>query len=76
MAAGDISKFIHNFPLIHHAEHSLEELTDAEIDEIDVAGAMGARRIAAKTYIQRAIGIALAGAAILATCSYLGIDVF
>lgn len=54
---------------------SVKELTNAEIDEIDVAGALGARRITARTYLQRAIAIAMGGAVILATCSYLGIDV-
>ena len=53
----------------------LKELTDAEIDDIDVAGALGARRITAKTYLRRAIVAALGGAVVLATCSYLGIDV-
>ena len=53
----------------------MKELTNAEIDEIDVAGALGARRITARTYLKRAIVATLGGAAILAVCSYLGVDV-
>ncbi|KAH8109479.1 NADP-dependent oxidoreductase domain-containing protein [Phellopilus nigrolimitatus] len=50
-------------------------LTDADIADIDSAGAVGRKRLAARTFIRRAIVLALAGAGVLGLCAYAGIDV-
>ncbi|KAI5119234.1 hypothetical protein M0805_002159 [Coniferiporia weirii] len=50
-------------------------LTAADIADIDIAGAIGTRRLTARTFIRRAAAVALAGAAALGLCAYLGIDV-
>lgn len=44
--------------------------------DIDAAGAIGERRMAARVFVHRAVVIALVGAAALGLCGYLGIDVF
>ena len=56
--------------------YSLVELTADDISTIDTAGAKGAKRIAVRTFIQRAVVVGLVGAAVLGACGYLGIDVF
>ncbi len=55
-----------NFPLV---------LTTEDIASIDAAGAVGAKRLTAKTFVKRAAAVALVGAAALGVCPYLGIDV-
>ncbi|PCH38897.1 Aldo/keto reductase [Wolfiporia cocos MD-104 SS10] len=51
------------------------ELTDDDINAIDAAGHIGARRITARTFLRRAAVAALIGAAVLGACSYLNINV-
>ncbi|THG95193.1 hypothetical protein EW026_g6413 [Hermanssonia centrifuga] len=50
-------------------------LTTEDIASIDAAGAVGAKRLTAKTFVKRAAAVALVGAAALGVCAYLGIDV-
>ncbi|EKM53309.1 uncharacterized protein PHACADRAFT_259582 [Phanerochaete carnosa HHB-10118-sp] len=50
------------------------KLTDEDIASIDKAGSEGARRFTARTFVKRAIGLALFGAAVLGACSYIGVD--
>ena len=50
------------------------ELTDDDIASIDKAGSFGARQLTVRTFVTRAIGLALVGAAALGVCSYMGID--
>ncbi|KAL5483484.1 hypothetical protein ACEPAI_8716 [Sanghuangporus weigelae] len=52
------------------------ELTTQDIADIDAAGAIGQRRMSARVFLQRAVVVALVGAAALGVCGYLGIDVF
>ena len=51
------------------------ELTEEDISAIDNAGAFGARRSTVRTFVNRAVGLALVGAAFLGVCSYFGIDI-
>jgi len=51
------------------------ELTQADIVDIELAGAIGQRRLTAKTFVKRAAALAFAGAGVLALCSYFGIDI-
>lgn len=53
----------------------LVELTQADIVDIELAGAIGQRRLTAKTFVKRAAGLALVGAGVLALCSYYGFDI-
>lgn len=50
------------------------KLTDEDISAIDNAGSFGARRFTVRTFVTRAIGLGLVGAAVLGACSYMGID--
>ncbi|EPS94973.1 hypothetical protein FOMPIDRAFT_1133350 [Fomitopsis schrenkii] len=50
-------------------------LTTEDVAAIDAAGIIGARRITARTYLRRAAVAALVGAAVLAACSYSGVNV-
>ncbi|TDL18671.1 Aldo/keto reductase [Rickenella mellea] len=51
------------------------QLTPKDILDIDVAGAVGAHRLTAKTVLRRVAGLALITAGVLALCSYSGVDV-
>lgn len=51
------------------------ELTDDDIRDIDIAGAIGARRLTVKTFLRRGVAVALVGAAALGVGAYLGIDI-
>ena len=50
-------------------------LTTADIAEIDLAGAVGSKRLTARTFVRRAAAVAFAGAMVLGFCSFAGIDV-
>ncbi|OCB90994.1 Aldo/keto reductase [Sanghuangporus baumii] len=52
------------------------ELTTQDIADIDAAGAIGQRRMSARVFVQRAVVVALVGAAALGVCGYLGVEVF
>lgn len=54
----------------------LIELTADDIATIDAAGAKGAKRLAARTFIKRAVVVGLVGGAVFGICGYLGIDIF
>lgn len=54
----------------------LTELTADDIATIDAAGAKGAKRLAARTFIKRAVAVGLIGGAVFGICGYLGIDIF
>jgi len=51
-------------------------LTSEDIAAIDKAGADGAKRLTAKTFLQRTAGVVLMGVAVLQLCSKSGIRVF
>ncbi|KAK7691553.1 hypothetical protein QCA50_004952 [Cerrena zonata] len=51
------------------------ELTKEDINNIDNAGAAGARRLTARTVIRRLVVVAALGAVALGTCSYMGINI-
>ncbi|KAH8103302.1 Aldo/keto reductase [Cristinia sonorae] len=51
------------------------ELTPEDINNIDNAGAAGARRMTARTVLKRVVTVVLIGAAVFGACGYLGIDV-
>ncbi|TCD68124.1 hypothetical protein EIP91_011489 [Steccherinum ochraceum] len=51
------------------------DLTPEDINNIDNAGALGARRVAARSMIKRAVAVTLVGGAILGACAYNGVDV-
>lgn len=50
-------------------------MTTEDVAELDAAGAVGGRRMSARVFVQRAVGVALVGAALLGVCAYLGVDV-
>lgn len=51
------------------------DLTEDDIRDIDIAGAIGSRRLAMKTFLRRGVVVGLVGATLLGICSYMGIDV-
>ena len=51
------------------------ELSAEDIAAIEAAGAVSARRERVRTFLRRAVGLALVGSLALGACSYLGIDV-
>ncbi|KAI0826685.1 Aldo/keto reductase [Trametes gibbosa] len=52
------------------------ELTVADVAAIDAAGAAGARRQTARTFVGRLAVCALATAAAFGVCAYMGVDLF
>ena len=47
------------------------DLTEDDIRDIDIAGAIGSRRLAMKTFLRRGVVVGLVGAALLGTSSYM-----
>ena len=59
----------------HLTRYNTIELSDDDIAAIEAAGALGARRNLVRTFLTRAISLALVGSLALGVCSYMGIDV-
>lgn len=75
LSAGDLGELCLSPRPTHLTRYNTIELSDDDIAAIEAAGALGARRNLVRTFLTRAISLALVGSLALGVCSYMGIDV-
>ena len=50
-------------------------MTSSDIAAIDAAGATGARRFNARSFLRKTVAVALVGAAVLGVCGYFRVKI-
>jgi hypothetical protein len=78
LTAGDLGQFLPSFSLLHlyNLHHPIIVLTSEDIASIEAAGAVGAKRLMARTVLQRVACGVLVGVALLQVASKLGVRIF